>query len=98
MKRAKDQILNSFIFNFDTPAKVQREQVTYEFYGYPKDFLEQYRAGVEKVTVADVMRVANKYVHKEDFRVLVIGNAADFEKQLASLGKVTPVDISIPSP
>jgi zinc protease len=98
MKRAKDQILNSFIFNFDTPAKVQREQVTYEFYGYPKDFLEQYRAGVEKVTVADVMRVASKYVHKEDFRVLVIGNAADFEKQLALLGNVTPVDISIPSP
>jgi zinc protease len=98
MKSAKDQILNSFIFNFDTPAKVQREQATYEFYGYPKDFLEQYRAGVEKVTAADVLRVANKYVHKEDFRVLVIGNAADFEKQLALLGKVTPVDITIPSP
>lgn len=98
MKRAKDQILNSFIFNFDTPAKVQREQVTYEFYGYPKDFLEQYRAGVEKVTAADVIRVANKYVHKEDFKVLVIGNAAEFEKQLAALGKVTPVDISIPTP
>jgi len=43
MKRAKDAILNSFIFNFDTPAKVLREQETYEFYGYPKDFLEQYR-------------------------------------------------------
>ena len=26
LKRAKDQILNSFIFNFDTPAKVLREQ------------------------------------------------------------------------
>ncbi len=98
MKRAKDQILNSFIFNFDTPAKVQHEQVTYEFYGYPTDFLERYRAGVEKVTAADVLRVANKYVHKEDFKVLVIGNAADFEKQLATLGPVTPIDVSIPAP
>ena len=98
MKRAKDQILNSFIFNFDTPAKVLREQETYEFYGYPEDFLERYRAGVEKVTAADVLRVANKYLHKEEFKVLVVGNASGFEKQLAALGPVTPVDITIPSP
>lgn len=98
MKRAKDAILNSFIFNFDTPAKVLREQETYEFYGYPKDFLEQYRAGVEKVTSADVLRVANKYVHKEDFKVLVVGNASEFGKQLVTLGPVTPIDITIPTP
>jgi zinc protease len=98
MKRAKDAILNSFIFNFDTPAKVLREQETYDFFGYPKDFLEQYRAGVEKVTAADVLRVANKYVHKEDFKVLVVGNASEFDKKLAALGPVTPIDITIPSP
>ena len=98
LKRAKDAILNSFIFNFDTPAKVLREQQTYDFYGYPKDFLEQYRAGVERVTAADVLRVANQYVHKEDLKVLVVGNAAEFEKQLAALGPVTRIDIAIPSP
>lgn len=98
MKRAKDAILNSFIFNFDTPAKVLREQEIYEFYNYPRDFLEQYRAGVEKVTAADVLRVANQYVHKEDLKVLVIGDAGAFEKQLAALGPVTPVDITIPAP
>jgi zinc protease len=98
MKRAKDAILNSFIFNFDTPAKVLREQETYEFYGYPKDFLERYRAGVEKVTAADVLRVANQYVHKEELKVLVVGNASEFDKQLAALGPVTPIDITIPMP
>jgi zinc protease len=98
MKRAKDAILNSFIFNFDTPGKVLREQETYEFYGYPHDFLERYRAGVEKVTAEDVLRVANKYLHKEDLKVLVIGNASEFEKQLAALGTVTPIDITIPAP
>ncbi len=98
LKRAKDAILNSFIFNFDTPAKVLREQETYEFYGYPRDFLEQYRTGVEKVTAADVLRVANKYVHKEELKVLVVGNAGEFGKQLSSLGTVTPIDIAIPAP
>jgi zinc protease len=98
MKRAKDAILNSFIFNFDTPGKVLREQETYEFYGYPSDFLERYRAGVEKVTSADVLRVANQYIHKDELKVLVVGNASEFEKKLAALGPVTPIDITIPSP
>jgi hypothetical protein len=98
MKRAKDQILNSFIFNFDTPGKVLREQETYEFYGYPHDFLEQYRAGVEKVTAEDVLRVANKYLHKDEMKVLVVGNSSEFEKELAVLGPVTPIDITIPPP
>lgn len=98
LKRAKDAILNSFIFNFDTPSKVLREQETYEFYGYPRDFLEQYRAGVEKVTSSDVLRVASKYLHREDLKVLVVGNAGEFEKQLSALGPVTPIDITIPTP
>ena len=51
LKRAKDNILNSFIFRFDTPEKVLREKMAYEFYHYPLDFLERYRTEVEKVTV-----------------------------------------------
>ncbi len=43
IKRAKDSILNSFIFNFDSPDKVLRERMAYEFYGYPADFLERFQ-------------------------------------------------------
>ena len=98
IQRAKDSILNSFVFNFDSPEKVLRERMAYEFYGYPADFLEQYRAGVEKVGKADVARVAAKYLHKDQLAVLVVGNTTDFDKPLASLGPVTNVDISIPPP
>ncbi len=30
--------------------------------------------------------------------MLVVGNAGEFEKQLAALGPVTPIDITIPAP
>jgi zinc protease len=96
IKRAKDTIMNSFIFNFDTPDKVLHERIAYEFYGYPLDFLEKYRTGIEKVTKEDVARVAAKYVHKDQFAVLVVGNAKDFDKPLSSLGPVTNVDVTIP--
>src|SRR6476659_2322301 len=98
IKRAKDAILNAFVFNFDTPDKVLRERMAYEYYGYPADFLEKYRAGVEKVTAADVNRIIPKYLHKDKLAVLVVGNAAEFDKPLSSLGTVTDVDITIPPP
>jgi zinc protease len=96
--RAKDSILNAFVFNFDTPDKVLRERMAYEFYGYPADFLERYRTGVEKVSTADVARVAAKYLHKDQLAVLVVGNTAEFDKPLSSLGSVMDVDITIPPP
>jgi zinc protease len=96
LKRAKDSILNSFVFNFDSPAKVLRERMAYEFYGYPSDFLERYRAGVEKVTVQDLARVAQKYIHRKKMAVLVVGNAREFDRPLASLGPVNKLDITIP--
>jgi zinc protease len=98
IKRAKDSILNSFVFNFDTPGKVLRERMAYEFYGYPQDFLERYRAGIEKVTREDVQRVAAKYLHKDNLAVLVVGNTSQFDKPLSSLGTVSNVDITIPPP
>jgi zinc protease len=98
LKKAKDSILNSFIFEFDSKQKVMAERMRYEFYGFPPDFLERYRAEIEKVTAADVDRVARKYVHPEKMAVLVVGNAKDFDRQLSTFGKVTPIDISIPPP
>jgi zinc protease len=98
LKKAKDAILNSFIFEFDSKQKVLAERMRYEFYGFPPDFLEQFRAGIEKVTPADVDRVARKYVHPDKMAVLVVGNAKDFDRELSTFGKVNTIDISIPPP
>jgi zinc protease len=92
---AKDAILNSFIFRYDSKEKVLREQMRFAFFGYPADFLERYRAGVEKVTAGDVLRVAKKYVRKNELSILVVGNPAEIPG-LDAVGKVQKVDISIP--
>jgi zinc protease len=98
IKSAKDAILNSFIFNLDSPDKILRERMAYEFYGYPADYLEKFRAGVEKVTQSDVARAASRYLHKDKLAILVVGNPVDFDKPLSSLGSVTDVNITIPPP
>lgn len=98
IKRAKDNILNSFIFRFDSPSKVLQEKMSYEFYGYPLDFLETFQKRVEQVTKDDVARVAAKYLHRDQMSVLVVGNPTGFDKPLASLGPVNKIDIAIPAP
>ncbi|MGA2923575.1 MAG: pitrilysin family protein [Candidatus Sulfotelmatobacter sp.] len=98
IKHAKDAILNAFIFRLDSPDKVLAERMTYEFYGYPADWLDRYPAEIQKITAADVNRVAAKYVHRDQLAVLVVGNTKEFDKPLSSLGPVKEIDITIPPP
>jgi zinc protease len=100
LKRAKDDILNTFLFRYDTREKVLAESVRLDFYGYPPDYLETYKAALEKVTVADVNTVAKKYVHPDKMAVLVVGNGPEIKPGLEelSMGPVHPIDITIPQP
>lgn len=98
IQRAKDAILNAFIFRLDSPDKILVERMTYEYYGYPPDWLDKYQAEIKKVTAAQVNAVAAKYLHKDQLAVLVVGNTKEFDKPLSSLGPVKEIDITIPPP
>lgn len=98
LSNAKDEVLNSWIFRFDSPEKILRQQATLAFFGYPPDFIEKYRDEVEKVTAADVTRVANQYIHPSTLAILVVGNAEQFGTPLSTLGPVKTLDITIPMP
>jgi zinc protease len=95
---AKDAILNAFIFRLDSPDKILAERMTYEFYGYPPDWLDKFQAEIKKVTAADANRIAAKYLHRNQLAVLVVGNTKEFDKPLSSLGPVKEIDITIPPP
>jgi zinc protease len=98
LNRAKDDILNSFLFRYDTKDKVLAERVRLEFYGYPSDYLETYEAAIKKVTVADLTAAAKKYIHPDQLAILVVGNGPEIKPGLdeLNLGTVHVVDITIP--
>ncbi len=100
LKRAKDDILNSFIFEYDTKDKILDESERLEFYGYPAGYLEAYHAALEKVTLADLAAAAGKYVHPGKLAVLVVGNGPQIKPGLDNLGMGAPqpIDITIPQP
>jgi zinc protease len=96
--RAKDGILKGMAFDFDSTAKILTRMMNYEYYGYPRDYLQRYRAGIEKVTAEQVAEVARKYLKPTRFAVLILGKEKAYEGPLSSLGQVTAIDISIPQP
>ncbi len=99
LKTAKDAALNSLVFAFDTKAKTLNRLLTYEYYGYPADFIDRYRKAVEAVTRADVLRVAKEHLKPEMFATVLVGDPADFIPPVESLNQpVHKIDLTIPEP
>ena len=67
--------------------------MAYEYYGYPADWLTRYRSAIEKANLADVNRVIDKYIHKDQLAVLV-------QLKIARAGEhrlvVRPLDLEKP--
>ena len=62
---AKDSILNSFVFKFQTPSQTLSRMMTYEYYGYPQDFIFDYQQGVKNTQIDDILKVAQEYLHPD---------------------------------
>jgi hypothetical protein len=99
LKTAKDTALNSLVFAYDTRAKTLGRVLTYEYYGYPKDFIQQYQKALAAVTRADILRVAKEHLDPAKFTIVAVGNPQDFDQSLDSLGSpAIAIDLIIPPP
>jgi len=95
---ARESYLNSFVFNFDTKGEIVNRLMIYEYFGYPADFLQKTKQNVEKVTKADVLRVAKKHLKPDKVQILAVGRPQDFDEPLSVLGPMHEIDITIPVP
>jgi zinc protease len=101
LARAKDSVLNAFVFNFTAPGQTLQRLLRYAYYGYPEDFIFQYQQQVTETTQEDILRVAQTHLKPEDLIMLVVGNEAEIDPALSTLvpdTEVTRIDISIPPP
>jgi zinc protease len=99
LKVAKDSVLNSLVFAFERPSSTLNRLVTYDYFGYPADFLTRYQHAVASVTKADVLRVAKQYFQPSQLTIVAVGNADNFNQPLTALNiPVKTLDVSIPQP
>jgi len=93
LKLAKDSIINSFLFGFARSDAVVNQRARLEFYGYPEGYLENYRDNIARVTKADVLRVAKKYLHPDAMKLVVVGDEKKFDQPLSVFGTVREVPL-----
>lgn len=98
LKRAKDGLLNSHVFNFANKGAIVNRQMRFVSAGYPADFVEKFSAQVQQVSAEDVKSAAENFLKPENFATLVVGRPGEFDSELSVLGEVNEIDITIPEP
>ncbi len=91
LNAAKDALINSFVFRFTsrfgTVSQLMMLEVEEERPEYYQTLLESYRA----VTIADVQRVAQTYLHPDRMTMMVVGDTSTMAPLLEAFGPVHTV-------
>lgn len=98
LERARNAILNSMVFTYDSPSKLATRLAYLRFFGYPRDFLARYEQAIRNATAEDLLAAAQRKIHPDHLSVLVIGKRDEFAEPLETLGEVREIDVSIPPP
>ncbi|MFA6434009.1 MAG: pitrilysin family protein [Elusimicrobiales bacterium] len=91
VKRAKDSIINSFVFRFATPFDLISERALYEYYAYPADYLDTYVDKTAAVDAEAVLDASNKLFEPKNALIFVIGDSKKFDKPLSTFGEVVEI-------
>lgn len=98
LNAAREYMINSFMFGFTNPASIVTQRARLEYYGYPDNYLEQYRDNIARVTKTDILNAARKYLHPDAFKLVVVGDSTKFDQPLATFGNVRELDLKLNIP
>ncbi len=94
LEEAKEAYVNSFVFSFTSAASIVSRFMDQEYDGLPKDWLQQIRDKVMKLTKDDIQRAAKQHLHPDRLRILAVGSGETLLKVLASFGEVKEIKLA----
>jgi len=74
-----------FPIKYETTDAIARALAALAAYDLPIDYFDTYRDAVRAVSIADVQRAAQRYLHPDALQVVVVGDAADVRAPLAAM-------------
>ena len=86
LQLAKQSLINSFVFAFSDIHSVVSRKMRLDYFDYPDDYLETYRDNLAAVTIADVQRVARRYLHPDQLQIVLVGDSRLFAGALEGFG------------
>ena len=83
-----------FPIRFETTRAIASALSSQAIYGLADDYYDSYRAHIRAVTAADILRVAQEYLHPDRLQVVAVGDPEQITAPLAALdiGAITVTD------
>jgi len=96
LKTTVDQIVNGFVFNFDSPGEIVARTMFYLAQDLPGDWLDRYWRGVRGVTPDSIREVFERHLRPDEMMILIVGDPDRIGRSaLEKLGSVTVLDVDI---
>ncbi len=94
VRTAIEQIVNSFVFNFETPGRIVSRTMSYLAQDLPQDWLERYLNGVRRVTADGVHDAFARHLRPAEMMILLVGDPDRIGRDaISELGPVTVLDV-----
>lgn len=94
LAEAKDAYVNSFIFSFSSPSAIVSRLIELEYDGLPKNFLQQLRDKVVKLTKEEVLAAAKKHLHPDRLKIVAVGSGKTLPTALSAFGDVKEIKLT----
>lgn len=87
LSKAKEGIINSFVFNFVDSGLQLSRFMTYELFGIDQNFLVNYKKKIEELTSTDILEAAKRHLHPGAQPILVVADVSKVQSALQTMGK-----------
>jgi predicted Zn-dependent peptidase len=92
LAESQRSIVASFALSLEQPSRALAFAITRKLYDLPADYWDGYAAKIAAVTVADVQRVARKYLDPDKLQIAAVGDAGRIKAVLEKYGAVEVYD------
>jgi len=93
LAEAKEAYVNSFVFSFASSSAIVRRLIELEYDGLPKDFLQQLRDKVVKLSKEDILEAAKKHLHPDRLKIVAVGSGKTLPVALSTFGDVKEIKL-----
>lgn len=89
LQAVKNFVNGTFVLSLDLQSGLADRLLTQEAYHLPADYLTTFRDKINALTVADIQRVAQKYLHPDRAAIVVVGDADKLRDSLKAICPLT---------
>ncbi len=82
---SKQSLIRRYPGQFETNGQIAGQLASLVTYGLPDNYFNNYIANVQAVSLADINRVANKYLQPDKMAILIVGDKNVIEPGLKSI-------------